>query len=153
MTDLSWLTIVVALLGLTAAALVARSTNRKSDREGADSISAAAVRLVAPLEARLEAIGKENEILRVRQNALEAESRELETLRFENHHLKERINQLEVRVEMLRSNSVENDDLLKKLLIERERSSTLLEAVGVLAGQVISLGGEPIVKLGEYRVE
>lgn len=151
--SLPWATIIVAIVSFLSATLVTRSTNRKMDGEGAEAISSAAVRLVSPLETRVEKLVSENEQLRNRMNALEAEARELETFRFENQHLKERINHLEIQVEILSEKNVASESLEAKLRFERERAGTLAQAVGALAGQVISLGGEPIVDFGEEYVE
>lgn len=142
--DINWITVVVALIGVIGAALVARATNRKMDSEGANAISEAATTLVNPLRERVEELQAENEQLTLRLNALEAESRELETLRFENQHLKERIRYLELQVEMLREGKGTQEAWEEKLLAERERASTLEEAVGTLRGQIIALGGEPV---------
>ena len=143
--DINWITVIVALIGVIGAGLVARATNRKMDSEGANAISEAATTLVNPLKERIDELQVENEQLTLRLNALEAESRELETLRFENQHLKERIRYLELQVEMLRENNGTTEVWEEKLLAERERSSTLEEAVGALRSQIIKLGGEPVV--------
>ena len=153
MMDPAFVTVSIALIGVFGAILVARSTNRKADREGADSIASAAVQLIEPLENRLEKVIDENNELRTRLGALESEAREVETLRFENQHLRERVNYLEVQVEMLTASSNGNDDLEEKLAFERARSGTLAKAVGALTGQIIGLGGEPIVDLGDEHVE
>lgn len=93
--------VIVTLLSVLGVMATARSANRKVDREGADAISQAAVRLIKPLEERLDSYIKENEELRRRIVVLEQDSRELETLRFENRHLKQRVRQLEQQVAAL----------------------------------------------------
>lgn len=143
--DINWITVAVAVIGVISAALVARATNRKLDAEGANAISTAATTLIDPLRERVDELVAENEQLTLRLNALEAESRELETLRFENQHLKERIRYLELQVQMLREGNLSVEKVEEKLLAERRRASTLEEAVGILRGQVIELGGEPVV--------
>lgn len=138
------MTIVVALIALITAALVARSTNRKYTSEGADAISSAAVRLVTPLQERLDEVLEENSLLRDRLDALEAESRELETMRFENQHLKERVKYLELQVQVMKESSRYDNDLAKMLAAEKLELSKLMRTVDALAQQVIELGGSPI---------
>ena len=153
MGDINWITVIVALIGVIGAALVARSTNRKMDAEGANAISTAATTLVDPLRERVEELVAENEQLTLRLNALEAESRELETLRFENQHLKERIRYLELQVEMLRESDTSRGGFDEKLLRERERASTLEMAVRALTEQVVALGAQPVEVVDEDKKE
>ncbi len=95
--------VIITLLSVAGVTAGARSANKKVDAEGADAISQAAVRLIKPLEERLDSYIKENEELRRRIIVLEADSRELETLRFENRHLRQRLRQLEQQVAALQN--------------------------------------------------
>lgn len=131
--------IVVAIVGVSGAWVVGRSTNRKLDREGADAISRAAVQLVDPLEQRLDKSDKENQELRDRMLALEAEARELETFRFENQHLRERVKYLEMQVDLLRDRADYRQELEKEAIDLREE--TLL-----LKDQIRSLGHNPVTE-------
>jgi len=133
--------VVVALVGLGGAAFVGRSTNRKLDREGADAISRAAVQLVDPLEQRLDRSDSENEGLRMRITALEAEARDLETFRFENQHLRERVKYLEMQVDLLRERADYREEL------ERAMASAKEEIV-LLRDQIRSLGHDPVTEQG-----
>ncbi len=139
-----WAAAIAAVLALASAFMVARSTNRKYHSEGADAISMAAVRLVQPLQERLDVVLLDNEMLRDRLDALEAEARELETMRFENQHLKERVKYLELQVEVMKDSSKYDGEVAEMLASEQAELSKLKEMVEALAQQVIELGGWPV---------
>jgi predicted nuclease with TOPRIM domain len=149
MEDIPWVTIIVAFIGLVSALAVARSTNRKYVSEGADAISQAAVRLVQPLQERLDVYIEENLHLRDRLEALETEARELETMRFENQHLKERVKYLELQVEVMKQSSQYDGDLAEAVAEDKLTLMKLTETVEALSQQVIELGGWPVNKTEE----
>lgn len=93
-----WVSIVVAVIALISGALVAQSTNRKYNSEGADAISQAAVRLVKQYEESLKEANKENADLLSRNMLLEDEARRAESTRYENQLLKDRIRHLEIQI-------------------------------------------------------
>lgn len=144
MEDIPWVTILVAFIGLLSALAVARSTNRKYHSEGADAISQAAVRLVQPLQERLDIVIEENILLQDRLGALEAEARAMETMRFENQHLKERVKYLELQVEVMKESNKYDGDIAELLASEKMRLVKLEETVEALKLQVIELGGWPV---------
>ncbi len=145
--DYQWVTIVVALLGVFTSAILYRSARPKNAGEGAEAISSAAVSLVDPLRERIDELVERNELLAGRVELLEGEVAEVGRLEVQNAQFRDRIKFLEMQVNMLRQASSDRSKLEDMLAVERARSARMMRIIGLLSGQVVDLGGDPVASL------